>query len=304
MNVLNNNKLDIKHKSEPGLHQKKVIRQESDIQIETDAVPPAASRIGRSNSKMTVGSKRSSSGHIKNATVKKRLPKCVEPSRAKSHWDYLLDEMTWMAVDFYQEVKWKQSAAKHFAFACQAALHQKRNQQKDDENWRKRMAANIATSIRAWWTNLNTLAQYQLILQGKKSEQKQLNLRPRTPENSDEFLDTQSELAQLIDDSRKPIHMICDIERLYPDKSKKAESIKLPDSLVKEAEMLKQRVIEMTEVKNIDHTFNLDIHLSLYQQQGIRWLIDSRKYRYPCHLADERGLAKRTQLLVRVRICK
>ena len=168
----------------------------------------------------------------------------------------------------------------------------------DDENWRRRMAANIASSIRSWWSNLNTLAQYQLILQNKKSEQKQLNLRPRTPENSDEFLDSQSELAQLIDDQRKPIHMICDIERLYPDKNKKPESVKLPEQFLKDAEMLKQKVIEMTEVKNIDHNFNFDIQLSLYQRQGIRWLIDSRKYRYPCHLADERGLAKRTQILV------
>jgi len=105
-----------------------------------------------------------------------------------------------MAVDFFQETKWKQSAARHFAFACKTALEQKRNRAQDDENWRRRMAANIATSVRSWWSNLNTLAQYQLILQNKKSEQKQLNLRPRTPENSDEFLDTQSELAQLIDD--------------------------------------------------------------------------------------------------------
>ena len=97
---------------------------------------------------------------------------------------------------------------------------------------------------------------------------------------------------------RKPIHMICDIERLYPtDKSKKTESVKLPETFLKDAEALKQKIIEMTEVKNIDHNFNFDIQLCLYQRQGIKWLIDSRKYRFPCHLADERGLAKRTQIL-------
>lgn len=42
----------------------------------------------------------------------KRLPKVAEPARAKSHWDYLLEEMVWLAGDFSQERKWKKSAAK------------------------------------------------------------------------------------------------------------------------------------------------------------------------------------------------
>merc|ERR1712048_119169 len=120
LNPLNNNKIEVKTKSE----MKKNIKQEADIRIETDAVPPSAPRIGRSNSKVAIGSKRSSSGNLKNVNLsrsQRRLPKCVEPSRAKAHWDYLLDEMSWMAVDFYQETKWKKAAAKHFALACQNA---------------------------------------------------------------------------------------------------------------------------------------------------------------------------------------
>lgn len=41
-----------------------------------------------------------------------RLPKLVEASRPKSHWDYLLEEMQWMAADFTQERRWKEAAAK------------------------------------------------------------------------------------------------------------------------------------------------------------------------------------------------
>ncbi|VEL24009.1 unnamed protein product, partial [Protopolystoma xenopodis] len=41
-----------------------------------------------------------------------RLPKILEPRRAKVHWDFLLEEASWMAVDFIEERKWKQSAAK------------------------------------------------------------------------------------------------------------------------------------------------------------------------------------------------
>lgn len=42
----------------------------------------------------------------------KRLPKVAEPPRAKSHWDYLLEEMVWLAADFAQERKWKKSSAR------------------------------------------------------------------------------------------------------------------------------------------------------------------------------------------------
>lgn len=41
-----------------------------------------------------------------------RLPKLLEACRPKSQWDYLLEEMQWMAADFAQERRWKMAAAK------------------------------------------------------------------------------------------------------------------------------------------------------------------------------------------------
>merc|ERR1711994_1237101 len=35
-----------------------------------------------------------------------------EPPRNKVHWDYLLDEMKWMANDFKKEHKWKKTLAR------------------------------------------------------------------------------------------------------------------------------------------------------------------------------------------------
>lgn len=34
------------------------------------------------------------------------------PPRNKTHWDYLLEEMRWMAIDFRQERTFKRQAAK------------------------------------------------------------------------------------------------------------------------------------------------------------------------------------------------
>lgn len=44
--------------------------------------------------------------------AEKRLPKVQEPPRVKAHWDYLIEEMVWLAADFAQERKWKKAAAK------------------------------------------------------------------------------------------------------------------------------------------------------------------------------------------------
>jgi len=41
-----------------------------------------------------------------------RLPKVQETPRSKAQWDYVLDEMQWLAVDFAQERRWKMAAAK------------------------------------------------------------------------------------------------------------------------------------------------------------------------------------------------
>ena len=41
-----------------------------------------------------------------------RLPKVQEMTRCKAHWDYLLEEMQWLATDFAQERRWKRGICK------------------------------------------------------------------------------------------------------------------------------------------------------------------------------------------------
>lgn len=38
-----------------------------------------------------------------------------EPKPGKAHWDFLLEEMKWMANEFNQERKWKTAQCKRFA---------------------------------------------------------------------------------------------------------------------------------------------------------------------------------------------
>ena len=46
----------------------------------------------------------------------KRLPKVCERPRPRTHWDGMLNEMKWLAVDYHEERKWKKSAAKILAY--------------------------------------------------------------------------------------------------------------------------------------------------------------------------------------------
>lgn len=55
--------------------------------------------------------------------VDRPLPKAPEPPRAKSHWDYLLEEMAWLAKDMEKERRWKAKQAKRFVFAVVRGRH-------------------------------------------------------------------------------------------------------------------------------------------------------------------------------------
>ena len=48
----------------------------------------------------------------------RRLPKAAETPHSKAHWDYVLEEMQWLANDFAQERKWKKAGARKVSRTC------------------------------------------------------------------------------------------------------------------------------------------------------------------------------------------
>ena len=52
-----------------------------------------------------------------------RLPKVQEQSKKRSLWDYLLEEMQWLATDFANERRWKINAAKKVACTQLLTIH-------------------------------------------------------------------------------------------------------------------------------------------------------------------------------------
>ncbi|XP_023290809.1 helicase domino isoform X4 [Orussus abietinus] len=95
----------------------------------------------------------------------RRLPKVQEPSRTKAHWDYLLEEMVWLAADFAQERKWKKAAAKKCARMVQKHFQEKAIQaqkaEKSQELRLKKIAGFVAKEIKTFWTNVEKLVEYK-----------------------------------------------------------------------------------------------------------------------------------------------
>ncbi|KAJ3642802.1 hypothetical protein Zmor_025555 [Zophobas morio] len=106
----------------------------------------------------------------------KRLPKVQEMHRAKAHWDFLLEEMVWLAADFAQERKWKKAAAKKCARMVQKYFQDKalaaQRAEKAQEQHLRRIAAFCAKEIRTFWNNVEKLVEYKqhTILEEKRKK--------------------------------------------------------------------------------------------------------------------------------------
>ncbi|XP_031426184.1 E1A-binding protein p400 isoform X3 [Clupea harengus] len=95
-----------------------------------------------------------------------RLPKLQESIRPKSHWDYLLEEMQWMAADFAQERRWKMAAAKKLVRTC-ARYHDEQRKteervKREEELRLRHIAGTIAREVEFFWSNIEQVVEIKL----------------------------------------------------------------------------------------------------------------------------------------------
>ncbi|KAM3611754.1 uncharacterized protein V6R79_023586 [Siganus canaliculatus] len=110
-----------------------------------------------------------------------RLPKLVEASRPKSQWDYLLEEMQWMAADFAQERRWKEAAAKKLVRTC-ARYHQEQKKseersKKEQEIHLRHIASTIAREVEFFWSNIEQVVEIKLQFEIYEKRLKALSLQ-------------------------------------------------------------------------------------------------------------------------------
>ena len=91
---------------------------------------------------------------IKEEKKESRLPVFPEPLQTKCHWDILLEEMKWMATDFFEERRWKIAAASRIA---NAALGRKHQDQIEEEMSKRQIARAIAMKISAFWRSMERI---------------------------------------------------------------------------------------------------------------------------------------------------
>jgi hypothetical protein len=109
-----------------------------------------------------------------------RLGKCLEPTKRKTHWDYLLDEMRWLAEDFELEKRWKQAMAKKLSLAVLKYFRDKiqtENQQQREEFKRLRKQAQFTCKeVMNFWKNMHKLAEYKDTTRSQELRKHQLDL--------------------------------------------------------------------------------------------------------------------------------
>ncbi|CAI9622548.1 unnamed protein product, partial [Staurois parvus] len=100
----------------------------------------------------------------------------MEPSRPKSHWDYLLEEMQWMAADFAQERMWKIASAKKMARTAARHLTEKvksvARAKKEGEDRLRRIAWLAAREIQHFWANIQQVVEIKLQVQLQERRRK------------------------------------------------------------------------------------------------------------------------------------
>ncbi|XP_067269517.1 E1A-binding protein p400 isoform X2 [Pseudorasbora parva] len=110
-----------------------------------------------------------------------RLPKLQEACRPKSQWDYLLEEMQWMAADFAQERRWKMAAAKKLVRTC-ARYHDEQKkmeerEKREEEMRLRQIASTIARGVDYFWSNIEQVVEIKLRFEIYDKQQKVLGLQ-------------------------------------------------------------------------------------------------------------------------------
>lgn len=88
----------------------------------------------------------------------KRIAAQPEPPRTKTHWDYLLEEMAWLAKDFQDERRWKIAAGRKLSRAVakhhkELELEEKRKS-KEEEIALRRTASRMAKEVKKFWSQI------------------------------------------------------------------------------------------------------------------------------------------------------
>lgn len=138
----------------------------------------------------------------------RRLPKLQDPPRPKTHWDYLLEEMKWLATDFATERNWKRKSAKKCASMVYRYHQEKRSKieraEREHLQHIKKMAASQAKEVRSFWSTIEKIVDFRQQTKLEETRKKAWGLHlnyilDQTSKFSNTFLDDSAQSAKAIE---------------------------------------------------------------------------------------------------------
>ncbi|XP_014816536.1 PREDICTED: E1A-binding protein p400-like [Calidris pugnax] len=219
----------------------------------------------------------------------KRLPKLQEAPRHKSHHDYLLEEMQWMATDFVQERRWKMITAKRLILSVarhheDMILHEETCKKREEKKLRA-VAAFTAREIEHFWSTIKQVVDLKLQVELEDRRKKALNSQNVSKKEIRDSLNRKESLQKevVLPDLLTPT-----VQKYMADLAEIAAAAKA---------LLPKGSAQITAVVKSDTPALLCGTLRDYQKTGLEWLAKLYKMNLNGILADEAGLGKTVQVV-------
>ncbi|XP_054700679.1 E1A-binding protein p400-like isoform X4 [Grus americana] len=219
----------------------------------------------------------------------KRLPKLQEAPRHKSHRDYLLEEMQWMATDFVQKRRWKMITAKRLILSVARChkdmIHHKETCKKREEKQLKAVAAFTAREIEHFWSTMKQVVDLKLQVELEERRKKALNSQNISKK---EIRDSLNKKESLQKEVVLPDLLTSTVNKYMGD---------LADIAAAAEALLPKGSAQITTAVKSDTPPLFCGTLREYQKTGLEWLANLYKMNLNGILADEAGLGKTVQVV-------
>ncbi|XP_014027299.2 E1A-binding protein p400 isoform X2 [Salmo salar] len=213
-----------------------------------------------------------------------RLPKLMESSRPKSHWDYLLEEMQWMAADFAQERRWKMAAAKKLVRTCSRYHDEQKKMEegskKEKELRLRHIASTIAREVEFFWSNIEQVVEIKLRFQIYEKRLKTLSLQRATSKGQD----VKPALATAVKAEKEEPNMST---RKRKSSTSLAEEVQDEESTIEEQEAMEVTADQKAELGDLAKDAEMPLDALMKQYAGA--YADNFDWPQPSPQSDEDG---------------
>ena len=292
---------------------------------------PSPSRNGKRQRYQSVNSTNQSFDRVKHEThilkrieelksdgkwTNQRLAKCLEPNKRKTHWDYLLDEMRWLAEDFLLEKRWKQAMAKKIALAVQKYFREKNlienYQQREQIQLQRRQAQFICREVMNFWRNISRIAEDKETIRLEKLRTNQIDFH----EDSFSSSDDEQTIEREEEENEPDQYTLHELDELRADQEQSLDTvlkrhyrIDRSNDIAEEDQSMVTDLLSLvqsfqptgftlqTSSVQIPVPFLLKHPLRDYQHIGVNWLVRFYENQLNCILADQTGLGKTIQTI-------